>query len=87
MVRKVRKAKSLPWAPKKSPEPPAFSELPLIFSGPGSNQLWNAINVLGSDSMTAEEVHLAVYQLACSMQALEARLTTAFKQLNAKKSK
>lgn len=77
----------LPWALKKSPEPPAFSDLPLIFSGPHSNQLWNAVNDLGSDSMTAKEVHDAIYQLACSMQALEARLTTAFKQLQKPQSK
>lgn len=78
---------SLPWAPKKSPEPPAFSELPLIFSGPHSNQLWDAIGVLG-DGMTADDVHNAIYQIACSMQALEARLVTALKrtQRAAKKS-
>lgn len=61
-------------------KPPRYVDLPLIFSGPDSNRLWDAIGVLGGVSTEPKDIHEAVYQLATSMQAFEQRLAVFFKK-------
>jgi hypothetical protein len=72
-----------PWAPNK-PDVPSFATLPPIFSGPDSDLLWKSIARLGANDMTAMDVYVAAFQLASSMQALEARLVSEFKKKDGK---